>query len=138
MIISKSAGTTLFLITMILGLFSCATQKLNMPYLYTDQNNNQYSISASEIRYYPIEPSESSSGTYSGGEKITLKITPEAFKEISSQADALLLTSKEFTSARRMPMAIISVTKAGKTKRGILKPSEARTQFEILLKKTLH
>ena len=138
MIVGRIVKITLFLTAIILGLFSCATQKQAMTYLYTDQNNNQYNISASEIRYNPIEPSESSSGTYSGDEKITLKITPEAFKEISKQADALLLTSKEFTSARRMLTAIISVTKGGKTKKGILKPSDARIKFEVLLKQTLH
>jgi hypothetical protein len=138
MILSRSNSIKLFLITMIFGLSSCANQKLNMTYFYTDQNNNQYSISASEIRYNPIEPSESSSGTYSGGTKITMKLSPEGFREISKQADALLLTSAGYSSARRMLTAIISVTKAGKTKRGILNPSEERTKFEVLLKQALH
>lgn len=138
MIISRITGVKLFLITMIFGLFSCANQKLNMTYLYTDQNNNHYSISASEIRYNPIEPSESSSGTYSGGKKITMKLSPEGFKEISKQADALLLNSKAHASKRRMLTAVLSVTKAGKSKREILNLSEERTKFEVLLKKALH
>ncbi len=117
---------------------SCATHKLSTTYFYTDQNNNHYVIGASEIEYRPIEPSESSSGYFDEGEKISLKITVEIFNKIANQADAILSASESFASARRMRTAILSRTKNGETKRGILNPSEKRTAFELLLKQSLH
>ena len=138
MIFRKCIYLALFIISVSAIFHSCATHKLSMTYLYTDQNNNQYGISASEIKYHPIEPSESSSGYYDGGEKITVMITVEAFNKISNQADALLLASEAYTTARRMRTAILSRIKDGKTKKGIINPSEKRSAFDLLLKQALH
>ena len=138
MIFRKYIYLVLLIIAIPAILESCATHKLSMTYSYTDQNNNQYGISVSEIKYRPIEPSESSSGYYDGGEKITMKITVETFNKISNQADAILLASESFASARRMRTAILSRTKNGETKKVIINTSEKRTAFELLLKQTLH
>jgi hypothetical protein len=117
---------------------SCAASKIDMTtYYYTDQNNNSYSITASEVIYNPVKASESSSGYYDGGEPARAGITTETFQKISKMTETLLLNTEAFAKQREMRTAILSVSKNKQTIRAILKPSKERSAFEDLLQNAL-
>ncbi|PKA83524.1 hypothetical protein ATE92_1679 [Ulvibacter sp. MAR_2010_11] len=104
-------------------------------YYYTDQNNNVYKISVSEVKYDPISPEESSSGVYSGGEKAIVPISEKTFKEIALLAEALQTDTISHIKHREMRTSILLTEKGGKdTSRAILRPSEKRTALENLLR----
>ncbi|QNJ98085.1 hypothetical protein [Constantimarinum furrinae] len=102
-------------------------------YTYTDQNNNVFDISPKEIRYVPITPVESSSGTYSGGEKVTVSITEEDFKEISELATELFQNTEVHTSKRTMGTSVLYATTENGSKRVTLLRSKQRGDLERVL-----
>ncbi|MFC7358500.1 hypothetical protein ACFQO1_12435 [Jejudonia soesokkakensis] len=105
-----------------------------MTYTYTDQNNNQYYISSSEIRYVPIKASESSSGEYDGGEPVTIPITETQFSEIKKLTESVFEAIDSHTTKRQMMTSVISLTSNGETKRLTLTRSKERTALETYLK----
>ena len=121
-----------------IAFINCGLRDLNMNYQYIDQNNNRFIISSEDISYFPTEPSESSSGDYDGGDEMNLKITEEEFKEISKLADSILNSSETHTGVREKRTSILKINKGSKTVRKILKPSEVRSDFELVLRKALH
>lgn len=125
------------------GVVSCHTpasslqedaKQSTMRIIYTDQNNNQYSISSSEIRYVSIKASESSSGNYDGGEPFTISITETQFSEIKNLAEAVFEAKASHTTKRQMMTSIVSLTFNGETKRVTLTRSSERTALETYLK----
>lgn len=126
----------LLLLVISLALVSCGSQQKEMTYLYVDQNNNRFQITASEIRYIPITASESSSGQYDGGDKATVAISEKTFKEISNLAEAVFV-SEGITTQRRMLMSVLSVYKDGENKHVIVTPSEERKQLETALRELI-
>lgn len=106
-------------------------------YYYTDQNNNSYSITASEVIYNPVKASESSSGYYDGGEPKRARITSETFHEVSKMAELLLQNSEEFAKRREMRTAILSASNNDQTIKAILMPSKERSTFEDLLQNAI-
>ncbi|GHC49684.1 hypothetical protein [Ulvibacter litoralis] len=107
-----------------------------MMYLYSDQNNNRFQITASEIRYIPMTASESSSGQYNGGKKATVKITKETFNQISTLAEAVF-ASEGVTTQRRMLTAVLSLQNNGENRQVIATPSEERKRLEAVLRELI-
>lgn len=119
-----------------MGILSCGAQKRGMMYLYSDQNNNRFQITASEIRYIPMTASESSSGQYNGGKKATVKITKETFNQISTLAEAVF-ASEGVTTQRRMLTAVLSLQNNGENRQVIATPSEERKRLEAVLRELI-
>jgi len=116
----------------------CKDEKLKMNYTYVDQNNNRYSINQLTIDYRPIKASESSSGTYDGGEEKNVSITEEEYSEIISIAEYFLSNKELVNQKREMLTAILFTKDQNENKRKvILRSSEKRTQLEKLLKEAL-
>ena len=53
-------------------------------YIYVDGNNNAWHIGHRQIKYQPVTPSLSGSGTYSGGSPFTVRLRPEQFAQLQS------------------------------------------------------
>jgi hypothetical protein len=64
----------------ILVTFSCTNHAAK--YTYADGNGNVYTITPTKVSFTPVQPHSSSSGTYSGGESRSVKITREQFRQL--------------------------------------------------------
>tara|TARA_R110002072_G_scaffold9239_2_gene45312 strand:+ start:3799 stop:4209 length:411 start_codon:yes stop_codon:yes gene_type:complete len=129
---------TLFFIGFYLYVFavlnSCASLNSEMILVYTDQNNNRYTITANEIEYKAIQPEESSSGIYSGGTDKIAPISSGDFKKINSISELLFKEKSSHAIRREMMTSVLKRNYHGKSEQVILYTSENRTAFEILLK----
>lgn len=57
-------------------------------YTYVDGNNNTYRLDSDDILSYdPITPSESSSGSYSGGQPISIRLDSEPANRLRKTLD---------------------------------------------------
>ncbi len=123
----------LFLLLICASLIQCKTGKdLNISYTYTDQNNNVISISSERITYNPIAAEESSSGTYSGGDPKSVKISEENFQIISRKAEELFDGAPK-NVRREMLTSVLSKRVNEQSTRVILSKSALRNDFEKLL-----
>lgn len=126
-------------VLMLFVLTGCGDRVDKMIYFYTDQNNNTYTISSSEVRYDPITPKESSSGVYSGGEKAVVPITQKTFRKIVQLAETLQQDTLSHIDRREMRTAILLAESNGKDiSRVILLPSEKRSALEKLLEELVY
>jgi hypothetical protein len=116
---------------------ACVSMKKHEMIQYTDQNNNTYSVSATQISYRAIRPENSSSGTYSGGSDRQKTISKDKFKKITSLAEQLFDDSSSHAVRREMRTAMLNIGPTGKEQKVILYPSAKRTEFEEILKLTL-
>jgi hypothetical protein len=64
----------------VLVTFSCT--KHAPYYTFADGSGNVYTITPTTVSYSPVQPHSSSSGTYSGGEPKSIKITREQFRQL--------------------------------------------------------
>ncbi|MEL7532254.1 MAG: hypothetical protein AAFN10_13135, partial [Bacteroidota bacterium] len=105
-----------------------------MPSLrYHDQNNNRYSLQGTQFHYDPIQPAQSSSGTYSGGVALKHHISDERSQEIFALATQIMQDSQRHTQQRRMMTAILSLQLTEDWQRATLLRSQLRSEFEGLL-----
>ncbi|MBV1924813.1 MAG: hypothetical protein KUG68_12385 [Flavobacteriaceae bacterium] len=126
------------LLTCLVIFTQCKDEQLKMNYTYVDQNNNRYSINHLTIDYRPIKASESSSGTYDGGEEKKVSITEEEYSEITSIAEDFLSNKELENQKREMLTAILySIDQHENKRKVILRSSEKRTLLEKILKEAL-
>lgn len=106
---------------------------------YLDQNNNQYRLSAEELRYQPVTPQASSSGTYSGGEPAVVQLPPEAWPRLLQLSRALMLDQASHAPRREMLTARLTIEQVGSSavQQVLLYPSEKRAAWEAYLR-SLH
>lgn len=116
---------------------ACASTKKTQMIYYTDQNNNSYSLSVSQINYRAIKPEQSSSGTYSGGNDRRVNISKKQFEKILTLAEQLFEDPSSHAERREMGTSILKMSQSINDKRVILYPSETRKEFEKILKQTL-
>ena len=107
------------LLTLILSISTCNMQD-NSTYTYADGSGNTYRLQKRTLKYNPMTPEMSSSGTYSGGKKQEVQISGsekkqliEAFQEavLSANKNAkremgtgmLLMNGKKYIIARGSP-----------------------------------
>ncbi len=112
---------------------------MNTPanYEYADGNANVYVITPTELKYIPVTPEESSSGTYSGGEPKNIAITPAQFQTLEALFEKALSNTETHMENRVMMSGLVSRTGSNK-KQCILKPgSPDITMIEEALKKIL-
>ena len=100
---------------------------------YHDQNNNLYHLEDQHFRYHPVQPKESSSGRYSGGEPAKHQISETLSQQIFAMAEEILQDSRLHTEQRRMMTAILSLKSKDDGQRVILSRSKLRSEFENLL-----
>lgn len=104
---------------------------------YSDFNNNLYSLTGLDLRYAPVQPHESSSGLYSGGQDKKLSIAPEQASKIFEVAEVIFNTKTLHRDQRRMLTAILRLhSEEGSTKM-IIGRSEDQRKLEGLLKAAL-
>ena len=117
----------------ILSVSSIKAQNSTM--VYTDQNNNTYTITETSVEYDPITPAESSSGMYSGGEPWKKKIDNEVFYVIETWFNDINKDKTQHLKKRIKPSIVLSVKK-GKKKEKVLiaKPNKEFDEYMKLLK----
>jgi len=102
---------------------------------YSDQNNNHYSITRTSLIYTPVTPEESSSGVYSGGDPAEVQLTKDEFNTILSLSEKIMKASEGNEMKREMLTSVLVISEEGKSRKAILKRSEARSALEELLQK---
>lgn len=114
-------------------------QDLPKKILFSDMNANSYEISSTKIHYSPITEKESSSGSYSGGEEKTAKITKAQFQKLANLAEKMTENSKIILKKRIKPSCLLRiVSKNGNSSKYILAHDAAEIiAFETELKKLL-
>lgn len=117
---------------LLIMVIACKTSEI-VNITYTDQNNNRYFISEQTLRYDPIKELESSSGTYSGGDPVSVNITSEQLRKLREMAQKLVASSEGKTTKREMLTSVLALKTGDSLKSVILKKSEARAAFEKLL-----
>lgn len=104
---------------------------------YVDTNNNSYSVREGTLRYSPITPENSSSGTYSGGEPKSKTLTDEEMAGIQQKVQEIEDTPSLHLQQRQMLTAMLFVGEQDNRRKYILGRSEKRTALEQLLKEIL-
>ncbi len=120
-------------------LFSWAAySQTGIHYNYGDGSGNGYTIKEYSIAYDPIQPENSSSGTYSGGEAKEVTITPKQFAQLQRKFEKALLSTDEHIKTREMGSGMLS-KKEGETitTRHLARTSKTRQELEKVLKKLL-
>lgn len=105
-----------------------------MKLLYSDQNNNVYVVTSSELSYDPVTELESSSGTYSGGEPYKVSIKASEYEEIVRLAREIAGSPEGKSDKREMLTSVLTLVDDQKESAFILKRSEIRTKLETMLK----
>lgn len=108
-------------------------------YIYSDGSSNNYIISETQLKYDPVTPKESSSGTYSGGEAKTKTIAKSDFEKINVLFKEAFATKADHQQNREMMTGLLIRKKGKKTiEQIVLKSSSAYiSKIESLLKSLL-
>lgn len=83
-------------------------------YVYSDGNSNSYTLDEKKLVYTPVNPEESSSGTYSGGKGKRAEITKDTFKKLCALMDKAISEKGQQQENREMGTA--QIAKCSKTK----------------------
>jgi hypothetical protein len=126
----------LFLLTLLISAFKINAQTY---YIYSDGNSNTYTLDQGKLVYTPVNPEESSSGTYSGGKAAKKGITKDTFKNLSKLLDKAMSDKTDHQEKREMGTGQIVKNSKGKKKTVILKSNSGykgkiETLFRDLLK----
>ena len=100
-------------------------------YIYSDGNSNSYTLDESKLVYTPVNPEESSSGTYSGGKAKKAAITKDTFKHISKLLDKAMLEKEQHQADREMGTAQIGKYSKGKLKKKVILKMNASYKEKI-------
>jgi hypothetical protein len=104
-------------------LFSCMNQSVQ--YSYADGSANRYVITPYQIDYIPVKPQESSSGTYSGGEPQTVRITKDQFEKISTLLEDAFQSTNSHIENRIKSSGLVEKTNGTEQTSCILNPKSA-------------
>jgi hypothetical protein len=125
--------TAIVLILSGLALMGCGSSKKQSMIYYTDQNNNSYTLTSTTMQYKAVQPSQSSSGRYSGGTSGSFPMPSQSYGELDVLARELLRDSTRHAQKREMMTSVLRMGPSEEGMRAILKPSAKRAQFEALL-----
>jgi hypothetical protein len=107
-------------------------------YVYADGSANRYIITSDTLKYDPVRPEESSTGTYSGGDPKVVSISPEQFESIGQLFDKALANKAVHIEDRIKTSGAISIVKGETRTQIILAPGCAEKEaIESLLKQIL-
>ncbi len=101
-------------------------------YVYSDGNSNSYTLDEKKLVYTPVNPEESSSGTYSGGKAKKTEITKDTFKNISKLLDRAMSEKEDLQNNREMGTAqIAKYSSKGKLKKKVILKANAAYKVKI-------
>lgn len=129
----RKCATAILLYAIGLGAMGCASSKKQAMIYYTDQNNNSYTLTSTIMHYKAVQPSQSSSGGYSGGTSGSFAMPSQSYGELDVLARELLKDSTRHAQKREMMTSVLRMGPPEEGIRAILKPSKKRAQFEALL-----
>ena len=116
--------------------FSC--MKPDHHYVYADGSANRYIITSDTLKYDPVRPEESSTGTYSGGDPKVVSISPEQFESIGQLFDKAFANKAVHIEDRIKTSGAISIVKGETRTQIILAPGcDEKEAIESLLKQIL-
>jgi hypothetical protein len=102
---------------------------------YSDGSGNLYEANATTLRYVPVKPEQSSSGTYDGGKYTVKAITPEQYSSLKTAFEKAHSATSEQTDARGMGTGQVGWQQAKTEWTVILKMgSKAQSELEGVLK----
>jgi hypothetical protein len=108
-------------------------------YEYFDGSGNGYVITEKSIKYVPVTPERSSSGTYSGGESKTVSLTPEQYATIKELLEAAIAKAGIHQVDRAMMTGLILKISSSDTVRVVLSPKAAeKNNIEETLRRFLN
>jgi hypothetical protein len=112
---------------------ACSSMK-NLNYNYFDGSGNRYVIQKDQIEYIPIQPAQSSSGTYSGGEPAQKTLKPEDYQKLVDEFTKIFANQGIQIKDRIKTSGLL---KQGEKKSVIFKDGSEKQQLEVLLKQLL-
>lgn len=122
----------------LLVLINLSCMKSDRRYVYADGSANRYIITSDTLKYDPITPAESSTGTYSGGDPKTISISAEQYDAIGQLFDKALENKSVHIPDRMKTSGAITITKGDTHTQAILAPGCAEKEaIENLLKQIL-
>ena len=105
---------------------------------YIDGSNNSYLVSENQLKYRPIQPENSSSGFYSGGEPQETSISIEDLKQIQEAFAYAAQQLSDHQEKRVMGSGLIIIGTGENRQRFLIKRnSDAQKAVEELLKNLL-
>jgi hypothetical protein len=122
---------TLILSGFILFNYGCPMKEAYI-YIYSDGSGNSYHISGKNdriIEYRPVEPASSSSGYYSGGSYLKIKVNSNQYNDIISSINKAVLNQSIHIKDRVMMSGLISIKKDKKEEIYILKPGSSEKEI---------
>lgn len=120
-------------------LFMTTFLSAQLNYIYSDGNSNNYIISETQLKYDPVTPKESSSGTYSGGEAKTKALSKSDFEKISVLFKEVFAAKADQQQNREMMTGLLIQKKRKKTFQQVVIKSNSPYigKIETLLKSLL-
>lgn len=120
-------------------LFMTTFLSAQLNYIYSDGSSNNYIISETQLKYDPVTPKESSSGTYSGGEAKTKALSKSDFEKISVLFKEVFAAKADQQQNREMMTGLLIQKKRKKTFQQVVIKSNSPYigKIETLLKSLL-
>ena len=126
------------LAVLFLMLNSLSCMNNNSQFEYADGNGNVYTITSTTLKYSPVKPEDSSSGTYSGGVPKSIALTPDQFGVITAVLSKAVDNTTSHISERVMMSGAVSVIDGNNKNRYIIAPgSVEQKDIESTLKNIL-
>jgi hypothetical protein len=110
--------------------FAECKQDTDEYYSYSDGSGNVYIITNTGLEYIPIEPAQSSSGIYDGGDYVKTGLSKYQFDQLKKLLQAALLNTSVHTTKRIKTSGMIIIDNNGEKKIIILK-ANCKEQLEI-------
>ena len=104
---------------------------------FIDMNNNTYYGKPDQLSYDPIQPHESSSGTYSGGEPQEVVLEQSHWTIVKILIQAIIDNESIHMEQRQMLTSRLQVTIDGQKQSWIIRRSEEQAAFNAYLKQVL-
>jgi hypothetical protein len=100
-------------------------------YIYSDGNSNSYTLDENKLVYTPVNPEESSSGTYSGGKAKKAAITKDTYKHIAALLDKAMSEKDQHQENREMGTGQLVKYSKGKIRKKVILKANAAYKEKI-------
>ncbi|HEY3445331.1 MAG TPA: hypothetical protein VGK67_03160 [Myxococcales bacterium] len=87
---------------------------------YADGSGNVYALEGDRLRYSPVTPEASSSGTYSGGDPFEKTLSPQDLSDLTRALDAALEAKGSHIQDRVMMSGAVTLERTGERQSFIL------------------
>ncbi|QOI98095.1 MAG: hypothetical protein HRU69_11630 [Flammeovirgaceae bacterium] len=107
-------------------------------YQYADGSGNRYTLRGNTLTYDPVTPTESSTGTYSGGEPKSVTLTAQQVKLIIRVLEEATKKTSDHIENREKGTGLITIITGNKQQHCIVRRgSNTIAEIESLLKQHL-